>query len=152
MTSPPGRPDSSTPSRLSFPVVGLGGSAGGLQALMTFFEHLPANPGMAFVVILHLSPHHESNAAQILQRSTPMPVQQVTDTVAIEVDHVYVIPPHFDLRMHGEQLELDAMVRPVGSAVAIDLFFRTLAQTHQDLAFCVVLSGTGSDGADFMAM
>ena len=147
MTSPPGRPDSSTPSRLSFPVVGLGGSAGGLQALMTFFEHLPANPGMAFVVILHLSPHHESNAAQILQRSTPMPVQQVTDTVAIEVDHVYVIPPHFDLRMHGEQLELDAMVRPVGSAVAIDLFFRTLAQTHQDLAFCVVLSGTGSDGA-----
>lgn len=151
MTSPTGRPDASTPSRLSFPVVGLGGSAGGLQALMTFFEHLPADPGMAFVVILHLSPHHESNAAQILQRSTAMPVQQVTDTVAIEVDHVYVIPPHFDLRMQGEQLQLDAMVRPVGSAVAIDLFFRTLAQVHQDLAFCVVLSGTGSDGATGLA-
>lgn len=151
MTSPPGRHDSSTPSRLPFPVVGLGGSAGGLQALLTFFEHLPTDPGMAFVVILHLSPHHESNAAQILQRSTRMPVQQVTDTITIEVDHVYVIPPHFDLRMHQERLELDAMVRPVGSAVAIDLFFRTLAQVHQDLAFCVVLSGTGSDGATGLA-
>lgn len=134
-------------SQMSFPVVGLGGSAGGLQALMTLFENMPPDCGMAFVVILHLSPHHESNAAQILQRSTAMPVMQVTSTVAIEVDHVYVIPPHSDLQMNGGQLQVSSAVRPVGSAVAIDLFFRTLAQVHGELAFCVVLSGTGSDGA-----
>ncbi|MGI4778839.1 MAG: CheR family methyltransferase [Janthinobacterium lividum] len=133
--------------RVSFPVVGLGGSAGGLQALIRFFEHLPADTGMAYVVILHLSPHHESNAAQILQRATAMPVGQVTATVTIETDHVYVIPPHSDLQMHDGSLQVACAVRPVGSAVTIDLFFKTLANVQKELAFCVVLSGTGSDGA-----
>lgn len=132
---------------VAFPVVGLGGSAGGLQALLRFFGHLPAGTGMAYVVILHLSPNHESNAAQILQRATSMPVRQVLANVAIQPDHVYVIPPHSDLRMNGGRLEVLPARRPVGAAVAIDLFFRTLARVHRDLAFCVVLSGTGSDGA-----
>src|ERR1700709_1626659 len=81
------------PSPLTFPVVGIGGSAGGLQALMRLFENMPAQPGMAFVVILHLSRDHESNVAAILQRVTALPVSQVSSSVAIEANRVYVIAP-----------------------------------------------------------
>jgi two-component system CheB/CheR fusion protein len=135
------------PSLLRFPVVGLGGSAGGLQALMSFFEHMTPRPGMAFVVILHLSPHHESNAAQLLQQVTPLPVLQVTDSVPVEIDHVYVIAPRSDLQMNDGHLQVLPHERAIGRAVAIDMFFRTLAQVHRKHAFSIVLSGTGSDGA-----
>ncbi len=135
------------PSPLRFPVVGLGGSAGGLPALLKFFEHMPPAPRMAFVVILHLSPHHESNAAHLLQQVTPMPVTQVTSSVPIEIDHVYVIAPGSDLLMNDGHLQVMPCERSIGRAVAIDVFFRTLAQVHQEKAVCVVLSGTGSDGA-----
>jgi two-component system CheB/CheR fusion protein len=84
-------PGKGPPSGLFFPVVGLGASAGGLEALTKCFEQLPAAPDMAFVVILHLSPKHESNAAEILQRSTRMPVCQVPSATAIERNRVYVI-------------------------------------------------------------
>src|ERR1700712_5234202 len=127
-----------TPGSLSFPVVGIGSSAGGLQALLDFFEHMPPEPGMAFVVILHLSPDHESNAAAILQRVTAMPVAQVTSSVAICVDHIYVIAPGSDLLMSDGQLRQIPMARPVGPAVTIDVFFRTLAQMQHGKAFCVV--------------
>src|ERR1700710_547038 len=80
-----------TISTLTFPVVGIGCSAGGLQALLEFFGAVPADSGMAFVVILHLSPDHESSAAAILQRATSMRVTQVTGRIAIEANHVYVI-------------------------------------------------------------
>jgi two-component system CheB/CheR fusion protein len=133
------------PSPLSFPVVGIGGSAGGLQALLRFFQNMPADPGMAFVVILHLARDHESNAAAILQRVTSMPVAQVASSVPIEPNHVYVIAPGADLSMNDGHLEVSDL-RP-GPAVAIDVFFRTLAQVHASRAICVVLSGTGSDGA-----
>jgi two-component system CheB/CheR fusion protein len=135
------------PSHLAFPVVGIGGSAGGLQALIKLFENMPPDPGMAFVVILHLSPHHESNAAQILQQASSMPVRQVTTSVPIEVNHVYVIAPRSDLQMNDGHLQMASKDRAIGPAVAIDVFFRTLAQVHRTHAFCVVLSGTGSDGA-----
>jgi two-component system CheB/CheR fusion protein len=85
-------------ARSSFPVVGIGASAGGLPALLQFFENMPQNTGMAFVVILHLSPKHESSADQVLQRATRMPVVQVSDG-QIEADHVYVIPPNQHLTM-----------------------------------------------------
>lgn len=85
--------ESGAPSQLAFPVVGLGASAGGLLALTRFLEHLPSDSGMAFVVVLHLSPKHESAADQILARSTRMPVTQVVSPVAIEPNHVYVISP-----------------------------------------------------------
>lgn len=135
------------PSPLRFPVVGLGGSAGGLPALMRFFEHMPPDPRMSFVVILHLSPHHESNAAQLLQQVSPLPVTQVANSVSIEINHVYVIAPRSDLRMNHGRLEVTPTEREIGRAVAIDLFFRTLARVHRQRAFCIVLSGTGSDGS-----
>ena len=143
--------DEFTPSSIKFPVVGIGASAGGLGALLRFFEQMPAANGMAFVVILHLSPTHESNAAEILQRATKMPVIQVSEMTAIEADHVYVIPPNHDLAMDDGHLQLTEPTRVSGKHVAIDLFFRTLAQVHKERAVAVVLSGTGSDGAAGLA-
>ncbi|CAM3456121.1 chemotaxis protein CheB [Polaromonas hydrogenivorans] len=138
-------------SRLNFPVVGIGASAGGLDALLRFFEQMPAANGMAFVIILHLSPEHQSNAAEILQRVTKMPVIQVDKRTAIEADHVYVISPTHDLMMSDAHLQLSEPVRLRGMHLAIDLFFRTLAQSHQERAMAIVMSGTGMDGAAGLA-
>lgn len=136
-----------TPSHLQFPVVGLGASAGGLPALLKFLQHMPPDNGMAFVIILHLSPKHQSSADNVLQRATPMPVVQVTERVAIQREHVYVIPPNHHLSMSDGMLILSELVKPRGQHVAIDVFFRTLAEVHRERAVAVVLSGTGSDGA-----
>ena len=136
-----------TKSGLGFPVVGLGASAGGLQALLRFFERMPPSNGMAFVVILHLSPDHESNVAEILQRVTRMPVVQVNAPTDVKENHVYVIAPNHDLSMNDGQLVLSDPVRVRGAHLAIDMFFRTLAEVHQQRAIAVVLSGTGMDGA-----
>lgn len=144
--STPSEPDARS-SGLDFPVVGLGASAGGLAALVKCFEHMNAAPDMAFVVILHLSPHHESNAAAILQHATRMPVTQVQGQVAIERNHVYVIPPTHGLSMYDGHLGLSHSQLERGRHVAIDVFFRTLAEAHRERAVGVVLSGTGSDGA-----
>ena len=141
------QPGPSPASGLSFPVVGLGASAGGLEALIRCFENLPAAPDMAFVVILHLSPKHESNAAEILQRTTKMTVRQVKEATGIERDYVYVIPPSHSLSMYDGHLSLSPSERDKGRHIAIDLFFRTLAEAHKERAVAVILSGTGSDGA-----
>ncbi|MEH6565950.1 MAG: CheR family methyltransferase [Halopseudomonas sp.] len=135
------------PSGLDFPVVGIGASAGGLQAIIRFLEHLPAKSNMAFVVVMHLSPRHESNAAKIMQGHTSMPVQQVTKAVPIEKNRVYVISPAQQLLMNDGHLRVREPEPSRGGHVAIDLFFRDLADVHKERAFCVVLSGTGSDGA-----
>jgi two-component system CheB/CheR fusion protein len=135
------------PAALNFPVIGIGASAGGLESLIRFFEQLPAQVGMAFVVILHLSPKHESNAAEILQRATRLPVRQVSDATAIEVDHVYVIPPGVELTMDDGHLRATPSARVKGRHVTVDVFFRTLAEAHRQRAVCIVMSGTGSDGA-----
>jgi two-component system CheB/CheR fusion protein len=135
------------PSHIEFPVVGVGASAGGIGALLKLFEHMPERTGMAFVVILHLSPRHESNVDAILRRVTRMPVSQVEAPTPIEADHVYVISPARALSMSDGQLMVSNAERPRGGHVAIDLFFRTLADTHRDRAVSIVLSGTGSDGA-----
>ena len=131
----------------AFPVVALGGSAGGIAALQSFFRNLPADSGMAFVVVLHLSPDYESSLASVLGSATAMPVMQVTETTLIEADHVYVIPPTHLLSMHDGHIELAARQRDGGKRVAVDLFFRTLAEAMTARAICVVLSGTDSDGA-----
>jgi two-component system CheB/CheR fusion protein len=136
-----------TPSTLSFPVIGIGASAGGLEALIRFFEQMPADTGMAFVVILHLSPEHESSAADILQRSTHMPVKQVTQPMPVEADHVYVIPPGVELTMNDGYLRAAPSERVKGQHVAVDVFFRAMAEVHRERAVCIVMSGTGSDGA-----
>ncbi|WUR11323.1 CheR family methyltransferase [[Empedobacter] haloabium] len=143
----PANEPESVPSTLAFPVVGLGASAGGLPALLRLFEHMPSHSGMAFVVVLHLSPRHESTVDQVLQRATRMPVLQVTQRVAIEPDHVYVIAPNLHLSMDDGHLDVSELARPRGQHVAIDIFFRTLADVHREKALAVVLSGTGSDGS-----
>jgi two-component system CheB/CheR fusion protein len=135
------------PSTLTFPVVGIGASAGGLPALIQFFENMPHNTGMAFVAILHLSPKHNSSADQVLQRVTRMPVVKVLKTVEIKADHVYVIPPNHHMTMVDGVLGLSPLERPRGTHIAIDLFFRTLAEVHRERAVAIVLSGSGSDGA-----
>ncbi|MDB5801067.1 MAG: cheBR [Rhodocyclales bacterium] len=134
-------------SDLEFPVVGLGASAGGLQAVSDFLQHTPADTGMAFVVVLHLSPKHDSKSDEILQRVTRMPVLQVTEPVKIEANRVYVIAPNKHLSMDDGTLTLSPLERPRERHVAIDLFFRTLAHVHRERAICIILSGTGSDGA-----
>ncbi|HAB63867.1 MAG TPA: chemotaxis protein [Pseudomonas sp.] len=136
-----------TRSTLKFPVVGIGASAGGLKALLTLFEHMPNDCGMAFVVIMHLSPKHESNVDKILQKVTRMPVLQVTQPVPIERNQIYVIPPAMDLSMNDGYLRLVKPERERGAQVAIDLFFRTLADVHHTHSLGIVLSGTGADGS-----
>ena len=132
-------------SDLNFPVVGMGASAGGIDALKTFFSHMPAKPGMAFVVVVHLSPNHESVLDRILQSSTRMPVMQVTKPVPIQRDHIYVIPPAASLSMVDGYLRVSmGASRPEGRHIAIDEFFRTLADVHTTRAVGIVLSGGGS--------
>jgi two-component system CheB/CheR fusion protein len=137
------------PRAASFPVIGLGASAGGLQALKDFFTHMPAESGMAFVVIMHLSPKHESHAAALLQATTEMPVTQVNESVRVSPNHVYVIPPTKNLEMSDGQINLTEP-EPLhgGKQVAVDRFFRTLGDTHKQMAVGIVLSGMGSDGTN----
>jgi len=108
---------------------------------------MPADSGMAFVVIMHLSPQHESHAAAILQTTTRMSVIQVNAVVRVEPNHVYVIPPTMNLTMSDGHIRLSVPERPFGRHVAIDLFLRTLADTHGTQAVCIVLSGMGADGS-----
>lgn len=136
-----------SPSHLDFPVVGIGASAGGLEAICTLFRQMPGDCGMAFVVVLHLSPDHQSVADRIIQETTQMPVRQVTEPVPIERNHIYVISPANRLSTNDGYLRVTPANRRRGDHVAIDLFFRDLADVHKDHAFCVVLSGTGADGA-----
>ena len=133
-------------STLPFPVVGVGASAGGMAAAVELFTQMPDLSGMAFVLVLHLSPEHESHAAEILQRVTRLRVVQVTETMAIQPDHLYVIAPALNLTMDDGQLVVQPPQPSRGRPVAIDLFFRTLAQAHRERAVAVVLSGTGADG------
>jgi two-component system CheB/CheR fusion protein len=130
------------------PLVGLGGSAGAIPVLQTILKAVPADSGLAFVVILHLSPEHESTLAELLQRSTAMPVVQAKENQKIEAGHVYVIPPAKAIRSVNGHLRLAPdQLTPRGRHVAVDLFFRTLADTHGPHAAAVVLSGADGDGA-----
>jgi two-component system CheB/CheR fusion protein len=129
------------------PMVGLGGSAGSIQALGEFFRAMPADSGMVFVVILHLSPTHESTMAEVLGRATTMPVVQAEDGQKVSGDHVYVIPPGKYLTTVDGHLRLIDLKSDKGKRVAVDLFFRSLADTHGPHAAAVVLSGADGDGA-----
>jgi two-component system CheB/CheR fusion protein len=133
--------------RGGLPVVGVGASAGGVGALQTFFRHMPADSGMAFVVVLHLSPQYESQLAEVLQQTTAMPVLQVTEAMPLDHDRVYVIPPAKQLALHEGVLQLSDPVEPRGQRAPIDLFFRSLAESQGPRAAAIVLSGTGADGA-----
>ena len=134
-------------SHLNFPVVGFGASAGGLAALQKLLGRMPETPGMALVVVMHLSPEHESMLGTILQRVTRLPIVTVTRSTPIEVDHLYVISPALKLVMSDGHLHVAPLTTLPARGASIDLFFRTLAQAHQERAIGVVLSGSGSDGA-----
>ncbi|MGN6228323.1 MAG: CheR family methyltransferase [Dyella sp.] len=151
MSSDPEESGQLVTSHLDFPVVGIGASAGGIAAVERLLQEFPKNPGMAFVVVLHLSPRHESQVDKILQRNVKMPVLQVRSPVPLEKNHVYVISPRQQLSMNDGYLRLTEAVRPRGRQVAIDFFFRTLAQVHRGHAVAAVLSGTGADGASGLA-
>ncbi|RYZ07524.1 MAG: hypothetical protein EOO73_11100 [Myxococcales bacterium] len=128
-------------------MVGLGGSAGSIPALQRFFGAMPAESGMVFVVVLHLSPDHDSVLPDILQRSTTMPVIAADNGARVDVNTVYVIPPGKHLTMVDGHLRLSDIAREPGKRTAVDLFFRSLADTHGPHAVAVVLSGGDGDGA-----
>src|SRR5512138_3946581 len=136
-----------TASDQLFPVVGIGASAGGLAALKRFFAHVPKDSGLAYVVVVHLSPEHESRFGEILQPHVKMPVNQVTKTTALEKNCVYVIPPNSNLEAIDTHLRLADLEARRQERAPIDHFFRTLAGAHGSQAIGVVLSGTGSDGS-----
>jgi two-component system, chemotaxis family, CheB/CheR fusion protein len=128
-------------------VVGIGASAGGVKAVKEFLAHVPGDSGMAFVVILHLSPDHESRLAEVLRGSTAMPVTQVNELVAVRPNHVYVVPPDQSLSMVDGHLAVSPRTRIEERRAPIDIFFRTLGESHHSRAVGVVLSGTGADGS-----
>jgi two-component system CheB/CheR fusion protein len=128
-------------------VVGIGASAGGVQALKTFFEHVPENTGIAYVVILHLSPSFDSKLAEVLQSATKMGVTQVTEKTRVMPDHVYVVPPNQHLMMMDGYVAVSANMQVEDRRAPVDIFFRTLAESHRSRAVCVVLSGTGANGS-----
>ncbi|NPU86580.1 MAG: PAS domain-containing protein [Syntrophaceae bacterium] len=129
-----------------FPIVGIGASAGGLEALELFLGNVPEKSGMAFVIVQHLDPTHKGIMVELLQRSTPLPVVQIRDRMRVQPDHVYVIPPNRDLSiLHGVLHLLDPSA-PRGLRLPIDFFFRSLADELQDRCIGVILSGMGSDG------
>lgn len=131
----------------NFLIVGIGASAGGIQALQEFFQHAPVNSGLAFVVILHLSPDHDSQLAQVLQSATKMPVTQVVEKVKIEPNQVYVVPPNQHLTMEDGFVLVSPNITTEDRRAPVDIFFRTLAESHGSRAVCVVLSGSGANGS-----
>ncbi len=135
-----------TAPKVVFPVVGLGASAGGLEALEKFFTNLPPKPGMAFVVITHMDPHHKSLMRELLSKYTQMEVLQAVDDTPVAPDSVYIIPPNKDLTIAGGVLHTQEPSAYRGVRQPIDLFFRSLAEDQLENAVCIILSGTGSDG------
>ncbi|HVY86834.1 MAG TPA: chemotaxis protein CheB [Caulobacterales bacterium] len=130
------------------PVIGLGASAGGLEAFQAFLGAAPADAGFAYVLVQHLDPNHESMLAELLSRRTTMPVRQVVDGAAIEPNCVYLIPPNASLIIERAKLKLSEFSEPRGFRRPIDVFFRSLAVDQGSNAACVVLSGTGADGSE----
>src|SRR5579883_564068 len=129
-----------------FPIVGIGASAGGLEAASRLLENLPGDTGMAFVLIQHLDPEHESLLPVILQKSTPMPVAQAREGMPLAPNRVYIIPPGAQMIAYEGKLRLRR--RPEGApARTVDCFLTSLAQDRGNGAIAVILSGTASDGA-----
>src|ERR1700712_5117264 len=133
-------------SNLQFPVVGIGASAGGLEAVKTFLKALPAKSGMAYVFIQHLSPRHESSLPEILQKVAPFPVQHITDNVHLEHDHLYIIPENKIVTVIDSTLKLAPLDSKNKKTNTIDLFFSSLGVVYQSYAVGIVLSGALHDG------
>jgi two-component system, chemotaxis family, CheB/CheR fusion protein len=131
-----------------FPVVGIGASAGGLEAFSELLHNLPEKTGMAYVLVQHLDPKHESALPEILGRTTTLPVKEVTDGTVVEADHIYVIPANTSMIIDHGTLQLSARIQVHGQHMPIDNFFRSLAERVGQRAIGVVLSGTAHDGTE----
>ena len=134
------------PAGVSFPIVGIGASAGGLETVEQFLGCVPAGSGMAFVIVQHLDPTHKGIMAELLQRATGMKTIQVKDRTRVRPDCVYVIPPNKDMSILHGVLHLLEPAAPRGLRLPIDFFLRSLAQDRQEHSIGVILSGMGSDG------
>ena len=128
------------------PIVGIGASAGGLEAVTELLKHLPVDTGLGFVLVQHLDPQHESALTQILARATSMPVREITDNLPVEANHVYIIPPNANLSMTKGVLNLRPRQQARTPPRSIDFFFESLAQDQGKRAIGVILSGTATDG------
>jgi len=133
-------------SNESFPIAGIGASAGGLEAIEQFFRHMPADAGIAFILIPHLDPSHASMMTDLTRRFAEMAVDEAVDGMQVEPDHIYVIPPNRNIAIFHKTLHLSIPDGPRGLRMPIDFFFRSLAEDQGERAICIVLSGTGSDG------
>ena len=132
----------------TFPIVGIGASAGGLAAFEGFLAAMPPSTGkgIAFVLVQHLAPDHKSILTELVKRYTQMPVYEVEDGVQVKSGCAYIIPPNRDMALLGGKLQLLEPAAPRGVRLPIDFFFRSLAADQRDSAICIILSGTGSDG------
>ncbi|MCU1339384.1 MAG: methyltransferase/methylesterase, CheR/CheB with sensor [Bryobacterales bacterium] len=139
-------PGQAIQDRKTFPIVGVGASAGGLEAFRSLLQTLPHNTGMAFVFVQHLDPEHESLLTKLLSHATRMPVTEVTQGVAVRPDHIYVIPPNTALGIRHGILHLQARKKQDGRHMPIDHFFQSLAENEGSRAIGVILSGVATDG------
>ena len=137
-----GRPSSGKP----FPIVGIGASAGGFEAFSEFLKYLPADTGMAFVLVQHLNPKHKSQLSELLGRTTRVPVVEAEDNVEVAPNQVYVIPANARITIQDGRLRVSPRKENELPPMPIDAFFRSLASEQQDQAIGIVLSGTGTDG------
>jgi PAS domain S-box-containing protein len=135
------------PAADEFLIVGIGASAGGIQALKKFFQNVSKNSGLAYVVILHLSPDHDSKLAELLQHDASLPVLQVKEKVRIDPDHIYVIPPDQHLEVKSEFITVSKNLLPEDRRAPVDIFFRSMAEEYGPRAIAVILSGTGANGS-----
>ncbi|OGP94083.1 MAG: hypothetical protein A2157_03610 [Deltaproteobacteria bacterium RBG_16_47_11] len=124
----------------------LGASAGGLEAFEQLLSRMPPDSGMAFVLVPHLDPSHASMMTELLRRVTTIEVTEAEDGVKFSPNHVYVIPPSKEVSIYQETLNLEAPKKVHGLRMPIDSFLRSLAEDQGEMAICIILSGTGSDG------
>lgn len=129
-------------------IVGIGASAGGLQAFKTFFANMPAASGMAFVLVQHLDPQHRSMLVELLTAGTAMQVVEAEDRTPVVADHVYVIPPNATLGIADGELRVSRPAPAREHRRPVDTFFSTLAEDQKENAVCIILSGGGSDGTE----
>jgi two-component system CheB/CheR fusion protein len=130
----------------AFYIVGMGGSAGSLEAFEEFFHNIPVDTGMAYVLVSHLDPTHKGIMPELIQRATKMEVQQAKDGMKVQPDHVYVIPPNKDMSILHGNLQLLEPSKPRGMRTPIDFFFMHLAEDQKEKSIGIIFSGMGTDG------
>lgn len=135
-----------SPDGPAFPIVGIGASAGGLDALEQFLSRVPSGSGMAYVIVQHLDPTRKGMMPELLQRATSLPVVQVKNRLAVAPNHIYMIPPNRDMAIEHGMLYLFEPAAPRGQRLPIDFFLTSLAKDRRQQAIAVILSGMGADG------